>query len=174
MLWKQFLYVSRRVRKCKGLLRNLSKGSECLHKGSGSHVYHWVLQAVHPTAARMAKPSQSSREGEISAGKSCSGHALESQALHHVLQCFICRGNCCRIEVPWPAAFGLPTPAVGTLLLCQPEASKSAAQLWLLVNPFGLLHHFSFSFSSASGILWDRLESCGCKPFHQIAFQIAK
>lgn len=30
MLWKQFLYVSRRVRKCKGLLRNLSKGSECL------------------------------------------------------------------------------------------------------------------------------------------------
>jgi len=107
----------------------------------------------HPTAAGIAKPSQSSREGETSAEKSCSGHALESQALQQVPQCFICRGNCCRLEVPWPAAFGLPTLAVGNPVPSQPEASRSAAQLCLLVNPFGLLHHFSFSFSSASGIL---------------------
>lgn len=55
MLWRQFLCVSRRVRKCKGLLRNLSKGCQCLPRvplSSADRASHWV------------QPSHSCRDGK--------------------------------------------------------------------------------------------------------------
>ena len=56
MLWRQFLYVSRRVRKCKGLLRNLSKGSQCLP---------CVPLSSADCASHRVQPSHSCRDGKI-------------------------------------------------------------------------------------------------------------